>query len=236
MNKHLYQDKFEWDLTSSLTPEAFAGTICRDLGLAGEFVPAIAHAIHESVLRLKKEACEGGLPQEIENDAAYGAEAGWRVDQENLGEEWGPSVGLLSREEMDKRDGDRERQIRRLRRETARFGTGASLLPEDRERKRGRARRSPSPSRNNSGRGTPIAGGGTSGPMALADWEKQRWRCEWCKVSGTGTWAVREGPNGPKVNRLLSYANDETLCNACGVYWQEEGEMPEYRVNMHAHG
>jgi len=90
------------------------------------------------------------------------------VDQENLGEEWGPSVGFLSREEMDKRDGNRERQIRRLRRETARFGTGASLLPEDWERKRGRARRSPSPSRNNSGRGTPLAGVGTSGPMALA--------------------------------------------------------------------
>ncbi|KAK9456023.1 hypothetical protein V1511DRAFT_496318 [Dipodascopsis uninucleata] len=122
--KHLFEDKFEWDLTSTqLTPESFARTIVQDLGLGGEFYPAIAHAIYEVLIRLKKEACEGHLPTDVENDAAYNAGAGWRVDQEGLGEEWAPSLEELTQEEIERREVERERNIRRLRRETAKFGT-----------------------------------------------------------------------------------------------------------------
>ncbi|KAK7203539.1 hypothetical protein BZA70DRAFT_296884 [Myxozyma melibiosi] len=175
--KHLYEDKFEWDLASTgaaplssnnndeeeedeeeedegeeereesklleeaakngdssvneilrtgLTPEQFARTVVSDLGLTGEFYPAIAHAIYEVLIRLKKEACEGHLPIEVDNDAAYNADAGWRVDQEGLGDEWAPTVEELTQEEIERREVERERNIRRLRRETAKFGDSAA--------------------------------------------------------------------------------------------------------------
>ena len=127
----LYSDKFEWSL---LHPpgfaEIFAKQTCADLGLAGEWVPALTHAIYEAVLRLKKEACEnGGLVGygDMDNDAAEGAEAGWRYEPEHLADDWEPKVEILSKEEIERREGDRERQIRRLRRDTARFSSTANM-------------------------------------------------------------------------------------------------------------
>ena len=61
----------------------------------------------------------------LDNEAAGEAEAGWRYDPEGMGDEWEPKVERLSKEEIEKREGDRERQIRRLRRETARFSSTA---------------------------------------------------------------------------------------------------------------
>lgn len=139
LQNKLYTDKFEWSL---LHPpgmaEEFAKVTCADLGLGGEWVGAIAHAIYEAVLKLKKEVCEsgglisgaGGYGNEIDNQAANGAEAGWRYDPEGLGDEWEPKVETLSKEEIERREGDRERQIRRLRRETARFSSTAGITSE----------------------------------------------------------------------------------------------------------
>ena len=139
LQNKLYTDKFEWSL---LHPpgmaEEFAKITCADLGLNGEWVGAIAHGIYEAVLKLKKEVCEsgglisgmGGYGNEIDNQAANGAESGWRYDPEGLGDEWEPKVETLSKEEIEKREGDRERQIRRLRRETARFSSTAGITPE----------------------------------------------------------------------------------------------------------
>ena len=130
LNK-LYTDKFEWSLLHPPgAAEDFASHTCADLGLTGEWIPAIAHAIYEAVLRLKKEACEsGGLVGggEIDNLALEGWESGWRYDPESLADEWEPKVEMLSKEEIEKREGDRERQIRRLRRETARFSSTTNL-------------------------------------------------------------------------------------------------------------
>ncbi|KAG5912678.1 hypothetical protein E4U42_002014, partial [Claviceps africana] len=137
MASMLYTDKFEWSLLHPPgTAEAFAKTTCADLGLTGEWIPAMTHAIYEAVLRLKKEACEagglvtgwGGLQQELPNDAAQGTEAGWRYDPEHLADEWEPKIEILSKEEMEKRENEREREARRLRRETARFSSNTGLL------------------------------------------------------------------------------------------------------------
>lgn len=122
LNKQLYEDKFEWDLGSDITPQVFAKSVVQDLGLVGEFYPAIAHAIYEVLYRMKKEAVDGHLPQEIENYAAFGGDAGWRVDQEQLGEDWAPTVETLSQEEIEKREIERGRNNRRLKRESARMG------------------------------------------------------------------------------------------------------------------
>ena len=211
LQNKLYTDKFEWSL---LHPpgmaEEFAKVTSADLGLGGEWVSAIAHGIYEAVLKLKKEACESGGfiasgigghgASEIDNQAANGAEAGWRYDPEGLGDEWEPKVETLSKEEIERREGDRERQIRRLRRETARFsstgftpdlsrhgaassgGGGLFDLPNSEtplgrgERsKRKRKLRSVSPSGRVPGqRGTPDAGGASAGygggGSSLTDW------------------------------------------------------------------
>lgn len=223
----LYTDKFEWSLLHPPgTAEAFAKMTCADLGLTGEWIPAMTHAIYESVLRLKKEACEagglvtgwGGLQQELPNDAVHGADAGWRYDPDHLADDWEPKIEFLSKEEIEKREGDRERQIRRLRRETARFSSTTGMLGgtpfgapmEVEEERMGRGERSKKKRRFRSlsplgrggtpgGRGTPDVGG-YGGGGALTDMERSQWRCTHCRVWGTSVWAVRDGPIGPRVS------------------------------------
>ena len=241
----MYTDKFEWSLLHPPgTAEAFAKQTCADLGLHGEWVPAMTHAIYEAVLKLKKEACEaGGLVAgwamggtgtgfgggvEFPNDAAVtagGEGAGWRYDPEHLADDWEPKLETLSKEEIEKREGDRERQIRRLRRETARFssntgmaggvpvGFGFGGLIEQEEERMGRGERSKKKRRFRSlsptsgrhtpdvgGGGGPSAGGGYGGGGTLADNERNVWRCSCCRVWGTSVWAVRDGPYGPRVS------------------------------------
>jgi len=185
----LYSDKFEWSL---LHPpglaETFARATCADYGLAGEWVSAISHAIYEAVLRLKKEVCEnGGLLLgygELHNESIPGYEAGWRYAPEDLGIEWEPKLEELTKDDIEKREGDRERQLRRVRRETARFSstanTGAGgardrLLAEEIEdqEEMGRGARSKKKRRFRSlspnGRDTPDGQAGYGGGAALTD-------------------------------------------------------------------
>ncbi|CAO1616149.1 unnamed protein product [Sympodiomycopsis kandeliae] len=76
--QHTLRDRLEWDLSSPLTPEAFASKTCKDLGLSGEALPAISTAIRESLLNHKRGAMEQGMiglgemwgkAQEDEDDA-----------------------------------------------------------------------------------------------------------------------------------------------------------------------
>lgn len=264
MNR-LYSDKFEWSL---LHPpgfaEIFAKQTCADLGLAGEWIPAMTHAIYEAVLRLKKEACEnGGLLGygDVDNDAAEGAEAGWRYDHEHLADEWEPKVEILSKEEIEKREGDRERQIRRLRRETARFSSTANMPPAPssvaigaagasqndyfadpatgNEQPMGRGERSKKKRRFRSlspaGRDTPDAAAGGFGGVqggGLQDWERQTWRCGHCTVWGSAVWAVRDGPNGPRVS-LYSHPRENFCCNSLNfpppLYFSRSSPHPPAR-------
>ncbi|KAJ5176413.1 uncharacterized protein N7482_002290 [Penicillium canariense] len=258
LQNKLYTDKFEWSL---LHPpgmaEEFAQITCADLHLGGEWVSAISHGIYEAVLKLKKEVCEsGGLVSgingygnEIDNQAANGVEAGWRYDPETLGDEWQPQVETLSKEEIERREGDRERQIRRLRRETARFSSTAGITPEvsrqssggyfdvDSETPLGRGERNKRKRRFRSlsplgrstpgGRGTPETGSGAGyggGGGTLTDWERQSWRCSNCMVWGTAVWAVRDGPDGPR-----------TLCHNCGFLYERDKTTPEWSRDLHRH-
>lgn len=241
----LYTDKFEWSLLHPPgTAEAFAKVTCADLGLSGEWVPVLTHAIYEAVLRLKKEACEaGGLvtgwglmgPELPPNDAAHGAEAGWRHDPEHLADAWEPKIEILSQEEMEKREIDRERQVRRLRRETARFSSNTGMIggtplggaygAEVEEERMGRGERTKKKRRFRSlsplgrsgtpgGRGTPDAGYGGGGSGSLTEQERISWRCTHCRIWGGSVWAVRDGPYGPRVSHLSiypSFLNGKTL-------------------------
>ena len=93
-------DHIEWDLLSPLTPEAFAQKLCMELGLSGEAIPLVAHAIHEELMKHKKDAIEWGV---IGGDLGMGDDAntgpgggekskgGWGVvkDKTGLGLNWG---------------------------------------------------------------------------------------------------------------------------------------------------
>ncbi|KAI0159796.1 hypothetical protein GGR57DRAFT_458695 [Xylariaceae sp. FL1272] len=250
LSSEVYTDKFEWSLLHPPgTAEAFAKVTCSDLGLAGEWVPALTHAIYEAVLRLKKEACESGglvagwgaMGAELPNDAAHGADAGWRYDPEQLADAWEPKIEMLSKEEMEKREGDRERQVRRLRRETARFSSNAGMIggmplafgAELEEERMGRGERSKKKRRFRSlsplgrsgtpgGRGTPDAGYGGGGGGFLTEQERLSWRCMHCRIWGTSVWAVRDGPHGPR-----------SLCANCGLLYERNKQLPRWTKNLH---
>ena len=111
MNK-LYSDKFEWSL---LHPpgfaEQFAKQTCADLGLNAEWISAMTHAIYEAVYRLRKDSLDNGLPGawDLDTDAAEGVEMGWRYEPERLAMDWAPIIETLSKEEIENREKERER-------------------------------------------------------------------------------------------------------------------------------
>ena len=133
----LFTDKFEWNLLHKPgKAEKFAKVTCAEIGLGGEWVPAYTMAIHEAVLKLKKEVIESGgilgggsVGEETENMSLESQSAGWRYDPEHLCDEWAPKLENLSKEEIEKREGDRERQIRRQRRENAKFSSTTGVAP-----------------------------------------------------------------------------------------------------------
>lgn len=150
-------DHIEWDLLSPMTPETFAGTLCQDLGLAGEAIPLVAHAIHEELIKHKRDAIEWGVIGETHNAPDDGDRPRDRSglsllkDKTGLGLGWGrtPKDGrgpkalrsvwrdwpeaeefktrfeVLSAEEVERREVERERASRRLRRETSKFQSQA---------------------------------------------------------------------------------------------------------------
>ncbi|KAG2182828.1 hypothetical protein INT44_005809 [Umbelopsis vinacea] len=136
------RDRFEWDLAndSSAAPEVFSRQLASELGIGGEFVAIIAHAIREQLYRHKKQLVdEYGFEGEIMDSLPTGFR---NMDD---AEAWAPQMDELSNEELEKILIAQERSIRRMRRET-RF-------------KRSRRRMSPTPqrmSRYNSMTGTPI--------------------------------------------------------------------------------
>ncbi|KAF4549523.1 SNF5 / SMARCB1 / INI1-like protein 2 [Elsinoe fawcettii] len=137
----LLSDKFEWSLLHPPgLPELLAKQTCADLGLSGEWVPALAHSIYDAVLQLKKGYIENngtlvgvansgiGAYGEVENEAAevhgdgsysVGEGAGWRYDDGELGLAWQPKLEVLDAAGIAQREVLRERELRRMRRDLA---------------------------------------------------------------------------------------------------------------------
>ena len=129
LNDERYTDKFQWNLLHPMgQAEEFAQVLCADCGKGREWVTTIAHGINEAVMKQKKEFLEsGGVVPEI-NNMAVGTGA-IRHDPEGLGAEWEPGFKKLTRDELDKREGDRERERRRQRRERATGYTTTTAAP-----------------------------------------------------------------------------------------------------------
>jgi chromatin structure-remodeling complex subunit SFH1 len=95
-NHHLI-DHIEWDLLSPLTPEGFSHQLCAELGLSGESAPLIAHAVHEELVKHKRDAVEWGViggdvvPSTAGATAAEAADRAATVlkDKTGLGLGWG---------------------------------------------------------------------------------------------------------------------------------------------------
>ncbi|EIW57541.1 SNF5-domain-containing protein [Trametes versicolor FP-101664 SS1] len=160
---HHLLDHIEWDLLSPLTPEEFSVKLCTELGLAGESAPLISHAIHEEIVKHKRDAIEWGViggdaREAAADESTPGAErprdkSGQSLfkDKTGLGLAWGraPKDGrgpkplrsvwrdwaeaeefrtrfeVLTAEEVERRELERERASRRLRRETSKFQSTA---------------------------------------------------------------------------------------------------------------
>ncbi|SCV72277.1 BQ2448_4971 [Microbotryum intermedium] len=108
-------DRIEWDLSSSLTPELFAAVLVRDISLPSSASPLIATAIHEELHRLKKDCLqmgligdeEGGVPRRRGPRPLEGVWRDW-----NETKDFGPSVEILTLDEMDKKEAERDRALR----------------------------------------------------------------------------------------------------------------------------
>jgi chromatin structure-remodeling complex subunit SFH1 len=266
LSSRLYSDKFEWSLLHPPgAAEAFAKQTCADMSLGGEWVLAITHAIYEAVLRLKKEACEGGMyGLELDNQCVrYEEGAGWRYDADDFGAEWEPRFEKLAKEEIEKREGDRERQLRRLRRETARFSSTAGMVPSARENEaRERA--------DYFGGGYGSGGGGGAGDetpvMGRGERSKKKRRFRSLspvakalnaqEVMGGGSNGAGTGWGGA-ANQLSEYERQNwrcrwcsvwgsavwavrdgpggvrTLCNNCGLLFERDRRLPVWSEGLH---
>lgn len=125
--KHLL-DHVEWDLRSNLTPEEFTAVLCADVGLSSEAKPMIAHAIHEELLKHKKDVIEWGVLEGGGEWKSHAAGLGnawgrkgkgpkrmkgiWRDWAEILSGEYSPRIEELSAEELERRELERERAAR----------------------------------------------------------------------------------------------------------------------------
>ena len=99
-----------------MTPEAFTASYCTELGLTGEAKPIIAHAIHEEILKQKKDAYESGLygPGAIQydsrDDAPKRLRGVWRDYWDR--DEFGPVMIPLTAEMMQASEEGRSREAR----------------------------------------------------------------------------------------------------------------------------
>lgn len=267
LSSRLYSDKFEWSLLHPPgAAESFAKQTCADMGLGGEWVLAITHAIYEAVLRLKKEACEGGMyGLELDNQCVrYEEGAGWRYDADDFGAEWEPKFEKLAKEDIEKREGDRERQLRRLRRETARFSSTAGMVPSARENEaRERA------DYFGGGYGSGMGAGGDETPvMGRGERSKKKRRFRSLSPVARATTAADAPGNGINgagtgwggaANQLSEYERQNwrckwclvwgsavwavrdgpmgprTLCNNCGLLYERDKRLPVWSEGLHRH-
>lgn len=101
-------DQFEWDMSEpENSPEQFAVSLCADLGLGGEFIPAIAYSIRGQLAWHQRTYAFSESPLPV-------VECPYRNQSE--AEQWGPFLETLTDAEMEKKIRDQDRNTRRMRR------------------------------------------------------------------------------------------------------------------------
>ncbi|KAJ2290480.1 Chromatin structure remodeling complex protein sfh1, partial [Coemansia sp. RSA 2706] len=246
---HVLRDRVEWDILEPLgsRPEDFARILCRDLGLGGEYPPLVAHRIREEVARFHKDLVEAGDAHWLRQppvDSVY--------RPINVAESWGPSIEIMSAEDLDKMWMHKERTYRRMRRSergttrsftflppelvsqdassaTAANATVPGISPSFYTQGLASAGDAPSsgassPQLSRRSTSTRMLGTPTrpTTPRVYNKVDVDNWECQHCGCDSSVTPIQRQGPNGPK-----------TLCNACGIAWIVRGrqELPAPRKN-----
>uniref|UniRef100_A0A914WUJ7 SWI/SNF-related matrix-associated actin-dependent regulator of chromatin subfamily B member 1 n=2 Tax=Plectus sambesii TaxID=2011161 RepID=A0A914WUJ7_9BILA len=101
-------DQFEWDMSDpNNSPEEFAVKLCSELGLGGEFIPAIAYSIRGQLSWNQRTYAfsESPLPT-VDCPFRNPADA----------DAWGPFLETLTDAEIEKKMRDQDRNTRRMRR------------------------------------------------------------------------------------------------------------------------
>ncbi|CAO3633948.1 unnamed protein product [Mucor hiemalis] len=110
-----YRDQFEWELRNERTnaPEVFSRQLAAELGVGGEYVAMISHAIREQLFKHKRQYVEEFL---IDGEIRANLDTAFRPIDE--AKKWVPRLDMLSNDELEKLLIAQERNIRRMRRET----------------------------------------------------------------------------------------------------------------------
>lgn len=134
IGKVVLRDQFEWDRSNAdNSPEEFAESLCRDLGLTQEFIPAISHAIREQLQELAEHPNTRCLQGSVPATGIY-------RKPETLSQ-WQPVVEILTDDQLEKLERRETRDARVARRnkgrESIRSGMGTTIsYPEPNLRKR----------------------------------------------------------------------------------------------------
>ncbi|RCH88752.1 hypothetical protein CU098_009329, partial [Rhizopus stolonifer] len=94
-----YRDQFEWELKEENTnaPEVFSRQLASELGIGGEYVPMISHAIREQMFKHKKQYAEELV---IDGEIRTQLESAFRPVEE--AKDWVPRMDMLSNDELEK--------------------------------------------------------------------------------------------------------------------------------------
>ncbi|KAH7101663.1 SNF5-domain-containing protein [Auriculariales sp. MPI-PUGE-AT-0066] len=129
------KDQFEWDVVNQdNSPEAFAAVYCTELGIGGEFKTAIAHAIREQTqVHLKSlfivgHPMDGSVIQEEEIRQAFLPSISVAARSFDQTSTFSPIIEYLSDGEIDRAEKEREKELKRKRRQTK--GKRAVALPD----------------------------------------------------------------------------------------------------------
>ncbi|KAG0150693.1 hypothetical protein CROQUDRAFT_651922 [Cronartium quercuum f. sp. fusiforme G11] len=129
-------DKIEWDLSSNLlTPELFTNQYINELNLPNSSKPIISHAIHEEILKYKKDYLLNYKQNNINhnsqinnyhnyNDPLLRLERKFLKKLEGIWRDWnecnlfGPKIEEIKVEDIEWFEIEKERQMKKARRET----------------------------------------------------------------------------------------------------------------------
>lgn len=101
-------DQFEWDMgEKDNSPEQFALTLCKELGLGGEFVTAIAYSIRGQLSWHVRTYAFSETPLPVVDVA---------IRNQSEADQWCPFLETLTDAEMEKKIRDQDRNTRRMRR------------------------------------------------------------------------------------------------------------------------
>jgi len=99
------KDQFEWDITNKRNnPEAFARSMCGDLGLSAEFSVAIAHNIREQLVEQSFDYRNNNYINSLIINNCNDSRIPFEVIRHRLEDiqQWGPQIIKLSKQEMER--------------------------------------------------------------------------------------------------------------------------------------